>query len=83
MKLWISCAAGPAHETWGTIAVIAETRDEAIAKARQRLEAMNVGQNAEAARYRQALLDNLGSMMESALGDVFIDLDPFTVNRFA
>ena len=61
MKLWISCAAGPAHEPWGTIAVIAETRDEAITKARQRLEAMNVGQNAEAAKYRRPFWTTSGA----------------------
>ena len=40
MKLWISTAVGPSAEPWGTVAAVAETRDEAIETARQRLEQM-------------------------------------------
>ena len=83
MKLWISCAAGPAREPWGTIAVVAETRDEAIAKAPPAPRGDECWPECRGCEIQTALLDNLGSMMESALGDVLIDLDPFTVDRSA
>jgi hypothetical protein len=84
MKLWISCAVGPNGEPWGTISVIAETREDAIAKARQRLEAMDSSRHPEAQNYIESLKTNLATTMnEALLGDVFIDLDPYTVNRFS
>jgi hypothetical protein len=84
MKLWISCAVGPEGETWGTVAVIAETREEAIAKARGRLEQMDVSRHPEAQGYRQSLINNVAlTMNEAVLGDIFIDLDPYIVNRFS
>jgi hypothetical protein len=84
MKLWISNAVGPNGEPWGTIAVIAETREDAIAKARQRLEQMDTSRHPEAQEYRQSLIGNVAlTMNQAVLGDVFIDLDPYTVNRFS
>lgn len=62
MKLGISCAVGPRGETyWGTLAVIAETREEAVARARERLEQMNLCGDAEAMKYRQSLMENLNA----------------------
>jgi hypothetical protein len=68
----------------GTVAVIAETREDAVAKARQILEAMDISRHPEAQGYIQSLIDNLyPTMNQAVLGDVFIDLDPYTVGRFS
>ena len=52
--------------------MVAETREEAIAKANAKLSLSDPGNYVPDQRFAQALLDNLGAMRE--LGDeVFID----------
>lgn len=74
--LWISAAVTPDGTEFGTVAVIAATREEAIAKAGAKLELALKGENYRpAAKYAQALLDNLDGMSEVE-GDVFIEWAP-------
>jgi hypothetical protein len=70
-KLWISAAATPYGGEYGLVAVVAATREEAIAKAGAKLEltAMNYVPHQ---RYAQALLDGLIGIREVS-DEVFID----------
>jgi len=67
MKLWISAAPTPYGNEYGLLAVVAETRDEALAKAEAHLRATDE-HYAPRARYVDALLDGLTSMREIADG---------------
>jgi hypothetical protein len=72
MKLWISSALTPHGNEYGLVAVIAETREEAIAKAGAKLDLSDPGNYVPDKRYVQALLDNLGAMRE-VTDEVFVD----------
>jgi hypothetical protein len=75
MKLWIGAAETPYGNEYGLVAAIAETKDEAIAKARPKIEAALAGETyVPSQRYYQSLLDNLGSMREVESG-VLVDWD--------
>jgi hypothetical protein len=72
VKLWIGTALTPHGNEYGLVAVVAETREEAIAKANAKLSLGDPGNYVPDQRYAQALLDNLGAMRE--VGDeVFIE----------
>jgi len=84
VKLWISTAVGPAGQPWGTVAVVAETRENAVAKAAQRLQELGVSHDVQAEQYRQNLVANLfATMYEAPSGDFFIDCDPQVVKRYS
>jgi len=70
-KLWISGAMTPNGNEYGLIAVVAETREAAIAKAKTKLQE-DPGNYVPHQRYAQALLNNLDAMREVADG-VFVD----------
>ena len=70
MKLWISSG----YDGYGLVAAIAETREEAIAKASAKLSAEGAGRHLSGERYKQGLLDNLDGMMQIEDG-VFVDWD--------
>lgn len=70
-KLWIGTALTPYGNEYGAVAVIAETRDEAIAMANAVLS-LDPGNYVPNQKYARALLDNLGNMQEVPEG-VFID----------
>lgn len=76
MKLWISTAATPHGNEYGLVAVVAETREEAMAKARAKLDAaLATATYAPARDYARVLLDGLGDMREADNG-VVIDWTP-------
>ena len=70
MKLWISSG----YDSYGLVAVVAETRQEAIAKASAKLSAAGAGSHVPGERYKQGLVANLDGMTEIEDG-VFIDWD--------
>jgi hypothetical protein len=72
MKLWISAALTPHGNEYGLVAVVAETRTEAIAKAGAKLDLGDPGNYVPNQRYAQALLDNLAAIREVS-DEVFID----------
>jgi hypothetical protein len=74
MKLWICAALTPHGSEYGLIAVVAENREEAIAKANAKLSLSEPSNYVPDQRYAQALLDNLGGMREVA-DEVFVDWD--------
>jgi hypothetical protein len=74
MKLWASSAVTPYGNDYGLVAVVAETRDEAIAKANAKLSIDDPGGYVPNQRYAQALLDNLDAMSE-VTDQVIIDWD--------
>jgi hypothetical protein len=63
MKLWISTALTPYGNDYGAVAVIAETREEAIAKAGAKLE-LAATNYVPHRHYAQNLLENLGDICE-------------------
>ena len=72
-KLWITQAQTPYGNGYGVVAVLAETRQEAIAKARPKIEASVARETyVPSQRYYRSLLDNLGDMREAEDG-VFVD----------
>jgi hypothetical protein len=71
-KLWTSCALTPYGNEYGLVAVVAETREEAIALANAKLSLDDPGNYVPDQRYAEALHDNLDTMSEVADG-VFID----------
>jgi hypothetical protein len=73
-KLWTSSALTPYGNDYGLVAVVAETREEAIAKANAKLQLDDPGNYIPNQRYAQALLDNLDTMSEIP-DEVFIDWD--------
>ena len=78
MKLWIGTAETPYGNEYGSVAVIAHTKEEAIAKARPEIEASLARETyVPSQRYYRSLLDNLGDMREVEDG-VFVD---WTVTR--
>lgn len=75
-KLWIGSARTPYGNEYGLIAVIAETKDEAITKARAELSAGHSGPgHHQYQSYADALLDNLDNICEVKEG-IVIDWDP-------
>jgi hypothetical protein len=62
-KLWSSSALTRYGNEYGLVAVVAETREEAIAKANAKLS-LDVGNYVPNQQYAQALLDNLDAMSE-------------------
>jgi biotin carboxylase len=78
-KLWISTAVSPDGNPFGTVAVIAETKTEAIAKARVALQKTS-SNYVPAQEYQQNLLDHLDDM--EAVGEgVYIDWQPIEKRR--
>ncbi|MDT7764502.1 MAG: hypothetical protein QOC63_3922 [Mycobacterium sp.] len=74
MKLWTTSAVTPDGNEYGLVAVVAETREEAIAKANAKLSLDDPGNYVPNRRYAEALLDNLDAMSE-VTDEVFIDWD--------
>jgi hypothetical protein len=75
MKLWTSAAPTPYGNEYGMVAVLAETREEAIAKTRAVIETALATENyVPRQRYAQGLLDNLDAMSEAP--EVLIDWTP-------
>lgn len=74
MKLWISTAVTPHGNEYGLLAIVADTREEAIAKANAKLSLSTPSNYVPDRRYAQALLDNLGAM-RGVEDEVFIDWD--------
>ena len=77
-KLWIGSALSPHRNPYGLMVVLAETKEEAIAKARSALEAEQHNY-VPAQRYVENILQNLNSI-EEAKSDVVLDWSP-TENR--
>ncbi|MGV0159895.1 hypothetical protein ACRU3B_10705 [Mycobacterium colombiense] len=71
-KLWLGTALTPSGNEYGAVVVLAETREEAVAKARPQLS--DAGNHVPTQRYVQALLDNVANMREITDG-VFIAWD--------
>ncbi len=80
MKLWISAALTPYGNEYGPVAVIAETREEAIAKTSAKLQLDDPGSYVPDQRYAQALLNGLRTMRE-VQDEVFIDWDAATARH--
>jgi hypothetical protein len=72
MKLWIGTALTPYGNEYGFVAVVAETREEAIAKVNAKLQLDDPGNYVPNQRYAEALLDNLDALRE-VTDEVFID----------
>lgn len=74
MKLWISAALSPHGNEYGLVAVVAETREEAVAKAKAEVAADSskwVGYQTLAA----SLLENVDDTMREVESGVFVDWD--------
>ncbi len=81
-KLWTSSAVSTYGNPFGFIAVVAETKEEAIAKARESIKAdTSHGGYVPAERYAQNLLDNLDAQMAEAPSGVAIDWSPASKSR--
>ena len=74
MKLWISSALTPQGNEYGLVAVVAETRQEAIHKVNAKLQLDEPGNYVPNQKYAEALLDNLDALRE-VTDEVFIDWD--------
>jgi hypothetical protein len=75
-KLWITAAETPYGNEYGSVAVIAETKEGAIAKARPKIEAsLALEAYVPSQRHYQSLLDGLDDIREAEDG-VFVDGDP-------
>ena len=74
MKLWISAAQTPYGNEYGLVAVVADTREEAIAKASAKLQLDDPGNYVPDQQYARNLLENLAAMREVE-DEVFIDWD--------
>jgi hypothetical protein len=75
MKLWISSAMSPHGTSYGLVAVLAETRHEAIARARAAIEADDGGKYLPAQRYAANLLENLDTQMTEVPSGAVVDWD--------
>jgi hypothetical protein len=64
MKLWIGSALTPYGNEYGLVAVVAETREEAIAKANAKLSLDDPGNYIPNQKYAEALLDNPDALRE-------------------
>jgi hypothetical protein len=73
MKLWASSALTPYGNEYGLVAVIAETREEAITKANSAITKA-LGNYVPDLRYAEALLENITAMSE-VTDEVIIDWD--------
>lgn len=72
-KLWTAAAETPHGNEYGCVAVIAETKEEAITKARLKIEADLARESyVPSQRYCRSLLANLGDMREAEDG-TFVD----------
>ncbi len=81
-KLWTSSAVSTYGNPFGFIAVVAETREEAIAKARESIKAdAGHGGYVPAERYAQNLLDHLEAQMAEAPSGAAIDWSPAEKSR--
>lgn len=77
MKLWISSAMSPYGNPYGLIAVIAETREEAITKAREWITSNRPqGAHGPLDDYAQNILGNLDAEMEEQSSGVVVDWSP-------
>jgi hypothetical protein len=75
-KLWISTAETPYGNEYGVVAVIAATREEAIAKAATKVEESLKGETyVPNQRYVRSLLDGLSEIRE-VQDEVHIDWTP-------
>lgn len=74
MKLWISTAMKPPGDPYGLVAIVADTKDEAIAKARTAIEA-DPSDHRPTQQYVQELLAALDGEIEEVAEGVFIDWD--------
>jgi hypothetical protein len=72
-KLWLGTALTPYGNEYGSVLVVAETREEAIAMANAKLS-LDSGNYIPDQKYAQALLDNLDNMSEVSEG-VFVNWD--------
>jgi hypothetical protein len=76
MKLWTSSAISPQGNSYGLVAVLAETRHEAIARARAAIEADDDGgKYLPAQRYALNLLENLDTQMTEVPSGAVVDWD--------
>jgi hypothetical protein len=73
-RLWISSAVSPYGNPYGAVAVIAETRAQAVAKVRQEL-ADRKGGYVPADRYAKNILENLEEQLTEVASGVLIDWD--------
>lgn len=77
-KLWISTAQTPYGNEYGLVAVVAATREEAIAKASAKLQLAfggDKGVHVPSRRYAKELLDGLAAIREVE-DEVFVDWSP-------
>ena len=79
-KLWTSSAVSTYGNPFGFIAVVAATKEEAIAKAGEAIKA-GTGGHVPAQRYAQNLLDHLEAQMAEAPAGVAIDWSPAEKSR--
>ncbi|OBA57320.1 hypothetical protein A5647_24205 [Mycobacterium sp. 1100029.7] len=74
-KLWVGAALSPYGNEYGLIAVVAETKDEAITKARNELSSGHSNHGHQQYQdYADALLENLDNISEIKEG-IVIDWD--------
>ena len=73
MKLWTSSAVAPHGNQYGGLYVVADSREEAITKAREALHANGRDNYVPREEYRQNLMDNLEATTEEVASGVFID----------
>lgn len=71
-KLWIGSAVSPYGNPFGFLAVVADTREEAIEKAGAYLDEQGPASYVPAENYRQNLLDHL-DQIEEVEGGVAVD----------
>lgn len=72
-KLWLGTALTPYGNQYGSVVVFAETKEDAISAAKEKLS--DVGSYTPDRRYSQALLDNLTNIQEVPDG-AFVDWSP-------
>ena len=79
VKLWISTAMSPPGNPYGLVAVVAETKDEAIAKIRAAIEEAGPSNHPPTQQYTRDLLNALDAEIEEVVEGVFVDWSPVSL----
>ena len=81
MTLWVSSATTPYGNEFGTVAAVAETREDALRKIRHHLEEIGEQGYVPAEQYRRNLIESLESTLTKVTKEVIVDWTPSESRR--